>query len=703
MKESVYHQQTKNLVISPTRGTIYDSTGKQLAVSAPVDTVTINPSSIVVTDSDENIATQKTEELKQKVAKAFSDIFGLNYEETLEKVKSTSSIETIAKKVETDKITQLTNWMKENDIYSGINIDDDTKRYYPYSNLASNLIGFCGDSNQGLEGLEYAWNSVLTGTQGKITTSKDANSDVILDKDEKYIPAENGSNITLTIDVNIQTIAEKYLKQAVEDNNCGRGGNLIIMDPTNGDILAMATYPDYNLNEPFTPNATLSQNWDSLSSESKSNALSSMWRNKAVSDTYEPGSVFKVITASAALEENITTTDTPNDFFCMGYEDVSGIKIGCASSVGHGSQSLRNALENSCNPALIQLGSRIGAENMEKYMRAFGFFDKTGIDTSGEAVGAFFSNVGPVELATTSFGQRFTITPLQMITAVCAIANDGLLYKPRIVKQVENTDTGAISTIEPEVVRQVISKETAEQVRDMMQSVVENGGGKYGQIKGYTIGGKTGTSEPNPNDPEAGYVSSFVAIAPVDNTKVVVLLTLYDPQGDSHFGSQIAAPVVSKVLAEVLPYLGIQSSDTSNTDVQVSENYQTSSLPDVRNKTIAEAKKILENAGFTCSFNGSNEDLVTEQVPIQGSELISGATIKLYSTGNDARVSVTVPDLKGMTLAQANNSLKAKGLNIKFVGSESGKVVLQEPIKDSSVEEGSIVTITLDEEIKNAN
>ena len=517
LKEAAIRQQTTSRIISPNRGSIYDSTGKPIAISANVDTVTINPKKFIVEDSEE-----KTVELQEKVSKAFSEIFELDYNDVYSKVTSTNSVQTIAKKVEEDKIDKLKKWMEENEIYSGINIDTDTKRYYYYNNLASNLIGFCGDDNQGLSGIEYYWNSTLTGTPGKITTSQNAAQDIISNDNENYIPAENGSNITLTMDINIQTIAEKYLKQAVIDNECKRGGNIIIMEPSTGDILAMASYPDYDLNSPFTPNSTLEKNWDSLSSSAKSTALQNMWKNPAVSNTYEPGSVFKVLVSAIALEENLVETDTPGIFSCTGTQNIYGTEIDCAKKSGHGYQSLREALEHSCNPAFMQLGQKIGKETLYKYFDAFGLFTKSGIATAGEAVGTFhdLDKVGPVELATISFGQRFTITPLQMITAVSAIANDGVLMQPRIVKSVENTDTGIVTTIEPTEVRQVVSSETAEKVRSMMESVVLEGGGKYGQVVGYRVGGKTGTSEPAPGREEEGYVASFLAIAPVENTKV---------------------------------------------------------------------------------------------------------------------------------------------------------------------------------------
>lgn len=696
LKEAATKQQTTSRIISPSRGSIYDSTGKPLAISADVDTVTINPQKFIVEDSPE-----ETVKLQEKVSKAFSEIFELDYEEVHNKVISNSSIQTIAKKVEEDKINKLKAWMDENKIYSGINIDTDTKRYYYYSNLASNLIGFCGDDNQGLAGLEYYWNSVLTGTPGKITTSQDAAQDIILNDNENYIPAQNGSNITLTIDYNIQSIAEKYLKQAVAENNCGRGGNIIIMDPSTGDILAMASYPDYDLNAPFSPNESLSKEWDGLSQTAKSAALQNMWRNPAVSNTYEPGSVFKVLVSAIALEENLVETDTPGIFSCIGYQEIYDTKIKCAKTSGHGYQSLREALEHSCNPAFMQLGAKIGKETLYKYFEAFGLFDKTGIATSGEAVGTFhkLDNVGPVELATISFGQRFTITPLQMITSVCAIANDGVLMQPRIVKSIENTDTGTVTIVEPKEVRQVVSSETAEQVRSMMESVVVEGGGRYGQVKGYNIGGKTGTSEPPPGKEEEGYVASFLAIAPVENTKVAVLLTLYDPDESNNYGGQIAAPVVAQVLSEVLPYMEIPSNDTTITTTPTDpyNGLQTKSLPDVQNKTVAQAQKILEDAGFKCDTSAASDSVVSEQVPKPGTQLVNGSVVKLYSNKDSERISVEVPSVKGLTGVKAKNTLLNNNLNVKIVG--SGKVVSQDPIAGTKVEEGSVITITLQDEL----
>ncbi len=691
LKEAANRQQSTNRVISAKRGNIYDSTGKLLAASASVDTVSINPSKI----KNEN---------KEKVAKAFSEIFELDYEETLAKVNSSNSFETIIKKVEKDKITKLQEWMEETEIYSGINIDEDVKRYYPYGTLASNLIGFCNTDNDGQEGIELKWNSVLSGTSGKITSIENAAAQLIPDKNETYIPAENGNNITLTIDANIQAIAEKYLKQACIENDCKSGGNVIIMNPSTGDILAMATYPDYDLNSPRTPNDSLSSTWDSLSSEEQVNSLMKMWRNKAVSDTYEPGSTFKIITAAIGLEENVVSTDTSGDFYCSGYELINGIKINCWKyQTTHGSQTLRQALMNSCNPALMQLGKRIGAQTLYKYYEAFGLFDKTGIATSGEANSYFWDldDVGPIELATMSFGQRFRVTPIQLITAVSSVANNGVLVEPRIVKQVENPDTGAITSIESTNVRQVISKETSDKLMDMLESVVTEGTGRYGQVKGYSIAGKTGTSEPDSTNENAMYVASFVGISPVQNPEVVALVTLYDPQGKAgHQGGTIAAPVVSQILSEVLPYLGVPSDDLSSDED--TDTITTTTLLDVRNKTLAEAKKIIEDAGFTCNISGDDTSLlVTDQVPKPGTALVSGAIVNLYSEGNDARISQEVPDLKGMSYLQAKSSLKQKNLNIHVTG--TGTVISQDPMAGTSVEEGTVINVTLKNEIQDAH
>ena len=547
-------QQTTSEIISSKRGNIYDSTGVALAKSETVDTISINPKKIVKKKDKD------TKAYKELVAKGLSNIFKLDYKETLAKVNSTASVETIVKKVEENKVNELKKWMKDNKIGVGINIDEDTKRYYPYKTVASQVIGVCGTDNQGLSGIEYSYDSILKGVSGQITTSTDAAKGEIPNTVESFVEAKDGYNLTLTIDVKIQSIVEKYLKKAAESNKCSRGGNCIIMDPSNGHILAMASYPYYNLNDPYTPTSYYADDWDKLSKDEKLKRIYSMWKVRSVSEMYEPGSVFKLITASTALEESITTVNKKGDFYCSGKQHVGDKDIACWSSNPHGSQTLTNALENSCNPALMQLGKRIGATTLYKYYNAFGFFDKTNVGLSGEEKGKFhdLENVGPVELATMSFGQRFTITPLQMTTALCAIVNGGYLLEPTLVKSMSNPDTGEVINTETKTVRQVISSQTSEQLRKIMQSVVINGTGKRAAVKGYSVGGKSGTSEPPVGNKQAGYVASFAAISPVENTKLVVLVTLYDPHGSSHQGGTVAGPVAGQILSEVLPYLGIE-------------------------------------------------------------------------------------------------------------------------------------------------
>ena len=695
LKEKAYNQQTTDQIISTSRGTIYDSTGKTLAISTPTDTVTINPKKIVANTPEE------TKAKKEKVAKAFSDIFDLNYDETLEKVNSTSNVQTIAKKVDKTKIDELKSWMEEEKISTGINIDEDTKRVYPYNNLASNLIGFCGTDNTGIQGIEDSWNKVLQGTPGKLTTSTDAIREEIPDSNQTYIPAENGSDIVLTLDFNIQTILEKYLKQAVEENHAD-SGTVVALAPSTGDVLGMACYPDYNLNTPFEPNTDeLKSTWDKLDSATQSNELYSMWKNDVISSPYEPGSPYKLITAAVALEENITSEDVAGDFYCDGVYVVADRKISCWTQGHKGTKTLRQALQVSCNPSLMQLGQRIGAPTLYKYYEAFGFFNKTNIDLPQEASSTYWEleDVNDVELATMSFGQRFTITPIQLVSAISAIANDGVLMKPRIVKQIINPETGTTTDIEPVQVRQVISKSTSERMRDLMKSVVDDGSGRLAKVEGYSIGGKTGTSEPQAGREDEGYIASYVAIAPTEKPEICLLMAIHNPNPNgqgSHQGGQVCGPVISQMLTEILPILGINSSNIQTPTSPVEENTSYVTVPDIRNKTVTEAEKILKQAGFNTKINISgdkNTTLITDQNPKPGSSIPKKSIIVLYSAENDTRVSVKVPDFKGKSLSQAENMAKANNINITSEG--SGTVVSQSIMVDTAVEEGTIVKLIL--------
>ena len=543
-----YEQQEQERAISAKRGTIYDATGKYiLAVSSTAYTVTANPTNI----SNEN---------KEKVAAKLSDMFDLDYEKTLKKIKKKSSIETIVKKIEKEQADELRSWLIDNNITTGINIDEDSKRNYPYSNLASQVIGFCGSDNHGLDGVEAKYEEILAGTKGSISRTTDATGKDLGTQGETYNAAIDGTSLILSIDMTIQSVVEKYLEEACIDNNCTDGGNIVVMNPKTGDILAMATYPSYNLNDPYTiNNEELLANWDNLSQKEKTESLQGMWRNKAISDTYEPGSVFKLITASGALEEGITDTDNPGEFACTGSITVAGARIKCWRYYRpHGSESLRQGLMNSCNPVFIGLGQKLGVETYYKYLEKFGLLSKTGVMLPGEANSIFIAKekAGPVELATISFGQRFEITPIQLVTAVSSIANGGTLITPRIVKATIDSTTGEVTEMPVENKNTVISKETADKVLSMMESVVSEGTGKNAKVAGYRIGGKTGTSEDGVNTGK--YVTSFLGIAPIDDPEVVVLITLYNPTGEGgHQGGSVAAPIGGQIFSEILPYLEV--------------------------------------------------------------------------------------------------------------------------------------------------
>ena len=538
-------QQSQSRNVTAKRGTIYDSTGKHvLATSSSVEAVTVNPTNIAA-------------ENKEKVAHKLSEIFELDYEKVYKKVSKRSSIETIAKRVEKDRTDELREWMEETGITSGINIDEDSKRYYPYGDLAAQVIGFCGSDNQGLDGVEAKYDDELKGKNGKIERQTNAAGESLGGED--YVPATDGNNLILTIDMTIQSIVEKYLEEACIDNICTDGGSIIAMNPQNGDILAMATYPSYNLNTPYEPNTDdVKSAWEGMDQESRTATLQGMWRNKAISDTYEPGSVFKTVTASAALEEGyVTDIDQSGQFCCTGGIEVAGTRIKCWRYYRpHGSESLRQGLMNSCNPVFIGLGQKIGVTKYYEYLRKFGLFSKTGIQLPGEANSIFVKEekAGPVELATISFGQRFEITPLQMVTAVSSIANKGTYIKPRIVRSIQNSTTGEITDMPIETGEQIISKENAEKVLSMMNSVVSEGTGKNARVEGYEVGGKTGTSEDGVNTGK--YVTSFCGVAETDNPEIVLLITLYNPTGEGgHQGGGVAAPVGGQILGEVLPYM----------------------------------------------------------------------------------------------------------------------------------------------------
>ena len=547
LQAKAYVQQTLDRSINPRRGTIYDSTETTiLAVSSTVETVTVNPVNIKKED-------------KEKVAKALSNIFELDYEKVYKKVNKRSSIETIVKKIDKEKSNELRTWLQENNITSGINIDEDTKRYYPYNNLASQIIGFSGSDNQGLDGIEAIYDEQLKGTKGKIQKLTDATGGDIEKSGENYVEAVDGEDLVLTIDATIQGIAEKYLKEACIDNKCTDGGNIVVMNPKTGDVLAIAGYPNYNLNEPFEPSTDeLKQEWNSMSQADKNKAMLSLWRNKAVTDTYEPGSTFKIITTAAALEQGVVTVN--DSFYCPGYKIVEDRRIRCHKTTGHGAETFTQGIMNSCNPVFIQVGLRLGVDRYYRYFRKFGLLTKTGVDLPGEAGTIMHKkeDIGLVELATMSFGQSFQITPIQMATTVSSLVNGGKRVTPHFGISIEDGEGTVLEQFQYEEKKGIVSEKTSETMRMLLKSVVEEGSGRNGAVEGYSVGGKTATSQTLPRSANK-YISSFIGFAPAENPQVLGIVVIRNPQG-VYYGGTIAAPVLRSIYDNVLPYLGIEKS-----------------------------------------------------------------------------------------------------------------------------------------------
>ena len=569
LQTSATSRQTLTETISAKRGNIYDATGNTvLAWSYETDKIYVYPKEI----EDNN---------KELVAQGLAGILNLESAEILAKINDATSRVLIASNIEKEASDKLKDWKSKQDYITGVSIESSPSRSYPNDSLASTVIGFVGSDNQGSYGIESSWNSFLSGTAGKSVSLKDASQSEIANSQESYIAAENGYDLTLTIDANIQSIVENHLAQSVDKYEC-ESGITVAMDPSTGKILAMADYPSFDCNNKDAPNSKLAEIWDTLTAEEKDTERFKMWNPKAITDTYEPGSVFKIITSAIAIEENLIEPNIAKSYNCSGSIIVPGEKkpIHCHKAGGHGYQSLQDALCNSCNPAFIQLGINISAPLSYKYYDAFGFFSKTGISLSGEPKSGIFYPIDTIndhELGTLSFGQGFTITPMQMITAASAIANDGVLLQPQIVQSITNTDTGEVTTFETKEVRQVISKETADTVASMMESVVTTGTGYRVKkdIEGmaqYSVGGKTGTSEPL-NASSKGYIASFLAISPVENTKIVLLVILKYPQGELHNGGEIAAPTAGNMLKEILPYMGVKTgNEDDGNNSNLSEN-----------------------------------------------------------------------------------------------------------------------------------
>ena len=670
LQEMAYEQQTRDRTINSSRGTIYSSDGKVLAISAAMETISVTPTQV------ENQA-----ELSQKLA----DLLGLTYDEVYEKVTADSALVTIAKNIDKETTDLLREWITETKT-KGVKIDESTKRYYPNNNLLSHVLGFVGTDNQGLYGIEKTYEDILTGIPGRVISETDGKGNDIPFSSEEYFAPQNGRDLVLTIDSSIQYFAEKYLKQAVIDNACAKGGVAIVMQPRTGDVLAMAVNPDFDPNNAFGPyNKEQEEKWDTMDSSEKKKLREKTWRNMAVSDTYEPGSTFKVITLSTALDSGAINLDSK--FTCTGSYTAGGATMKCWRYYRpHGLQTLRECLGNSCNPAFIQIGLKIGKETFYKYIDAFGLTEKTGIDLPGEASGIFHTiqNVKDAELATAAFGQRFQITPIGLITAISAVANDGKLMEPRIVKEIRDSEGNVLSRNEPNAVRQVISKQTAETVRSMMEYVVSKGTGGNAYIEGYNIGGKTGTGEQGIGA-STWYVASFVGIAPANNPEVAVLVALFDPKGASHGGGAIAAPVVRNIIEDTMRYLQIQPNSSGENKGVI--------VPEVRGLTIDEAKTKLREAGLKANVNGkqSAEIIIQDQIPKPNVEVLENSTIILYTEAGADKVMVSVPNVYGKTISEATNLLKNVGLNVNITG--LGTAYSQYPKAGASAERGSIVNV----------
>lgn len=675
-------QQTRDSVITAKRGSIYDRNMKVLAQSASAERVTINPNQIAKSGNAE------------KVIKALVDILGADEERVREQLKRTERQSVvIAKQVEKSTADLL----RSKNI-TGIYFEEDTKRYYPYGSLAAQVIGFTGSDNQGLEGLENVLDSQLRGVDGRIVAAKDVANNEMPYKYENYIEAQDGKGVVLTIDETIQRYTEKHLQQAYEENLLGNGGAAIVMDPNTGEILAMAVVPTYDLNEPrIITDQLLLEQLDALELEDEaydkaySAAVTKMWRNKAVIDSYEPGSTFKTVVAAAALEEGIAKVS--DVFSCSGVRHVANRDIHCWHRVGHGEQTFAQGLMNSCNPFVMELGSRLGATNFEKYFKAFGLTEKTGFTIPGESAGTFHKKLGVVDLATSSFGQTFTVTPLQVISAVSAVVNGGNLMKPRIIKAYTDSEGKITETFEPETVRSVISQETSASMRDIMEHVVSEGTGKGGYVEGFRIGGKTGTSEKLPRG-RGKYIASFVGVAPADNPQLVCLLLLDEPNAGATGGGAIAAPAVGRIFEDVLPYLGYEAQYTEETADKISV-----SVPNINGLTVQEALEKLDKIGLKINPKGNGEK-INNQIPAAGTKLHKGSVVIAYTQADEKQGIAIVPEVVGMNYDNAKAAIENAGLVMKLDAANSGSVVeadyiavTQSPGAKSEVAEGTSVYV----------
>lgn len=691
LQESAVDLQLADTTVSAKRGTIYDANGNVLAESASVWQVVMSPVNF------------KNDKQRQAAAKGLSEIFDLEYNDVLDDTKQQSHYVVVKRRIESDereKVLELIDTLKKDYSCSGvIQLLDDYKRYYPKNSLASSVIGFTGSDDQGLEGIEYEYDSYLSGTPGRIITAQNARGTDMPFRYEQNVESEDGNNVYLTIDETIQSICEKYMQKGVEDNNVLNKGVCIAMDVNTGAILAMVTTDGYDLNNPYELSAKDKKKIKSTSkkkqAEAESAALSNMWRNKAVADTYMPGSVFKMCVASAALEENLVNEKT--SFTCTGSISVEGETIHCSNISGHGTQNFVEAISNSCNPAFIQIGQMLGAGKFRQYYQGFGFSDKTGIDLPGEAEDSFWKEgkMGGVDLAVASFGQNFTITPIQMITACAAVSNGGYVVQPHVVSKITDSKGNVIKTVDKKIKRQVISDNTSKKMNEYLEYNTERQGAAAGYISGYKVAGKTGTTEKRgvtkvESSFSEDYISSFCGYAPADDPQIAMLVFFDTPDGDAYYGSQVSSPVFINIMSEVLPYLDVK---TSYTDEEL--GYVDASAGDYTGVSVDEAKTAVEADGFTATVKG-NGSTVISQIPTVSSGLQKGGSIVLYTDSDSQSETVSVPSLIGLSPDEVNDVASAYGLNVSFSGAttSSGTSSSQNVEAGTSVSPGTVITVS---------
>ncbi len=691
LSSAAREQQTSDNIISPKRGIIYDRNMKVLASNLSVETISITPKNV----------RSNTKQTEEQIAAKLAEILELNKDDVLKKIQKKSNFEYIKRKVEKDPADAVRAYVNEYRL-DGIKFSEDTKRYYPYGNFASQVIGFVGSDNKGLEGIEMVYDEQLKGVPGRIVSANKTAGLELPDNYESYYDAQDGKSVVLTIDETIQHFTEKHLENARLENKLEEGAAAIVMSVKTGEILAMATKPDYDLNQPFAITSAVEERYPEIKEELErlegteynaklTEVTQFLRRNKAVVDSYEPGSTFKVAVASMALEENAVGLN--DHFFCSGSIKVADRTIHCANRNGHGAETFVKGVQNSCNPVFIDVGARVGRETFMEYVKGFGFRDKTGIELPGETDGIFHAadNFKEIDLATSSFGQSFNVTPLQMITMVSAVANGGKLMKPHLVKQLVDSDKSIIEEYKPTMVRQIISEETSKTMCKILESVVSEGGGRNAYLAGYRVAGKTGTSEKQPRGNQK-YIASFIGFAPADDPEIACLVILdQPPAGNVYYGGLIAAPVVKNILEESLQYMGIEPEYTQE-ELEVIDI----TVPDITGKSRKEAEAMLKEVGVNISIRGQG-DIILDQVPKAHSKLAKNSKVVAYTEGEESKKSVTVPNVVGCYGSEANKGIINAGLNVRIKGlSASGGIAVcveQSPAAGTSVEPGTIVTL----------